>query len=404
MEVPMMYQARHQTSPPSADSRFDTNRKRTAVDMMARDKLFQWTECRVWINSTIVTDIMETTNPADKSPFSTPVSERNAVTTFLRDPKKEKTGELLKQKYCESMVGLQGSAYFVFGLPRVKRIVKDVDEDLGKGSDQSESLDRLRETRNDRLQESTYLRESRNDQLGETRTEKLGNTKNDRVIEPQNNRIGESRNNGLRETLDDRRYLRESSRPDRENNPPDSFRSSNRRQDDYKPNPLGQSGAYDLSSSFREDLRESRKPRDPEESNLYSSRVVPDRQEPADDRGMYASRILPNRSPGELRKSRYNDPPSNRSPEELRKSRYNDPPSNRSPGELRKSRYNDPPSYAFGGIPDQQPSPREQYNDIQSWLPYGQSPKPSRSREDYPLPNPPPHREASGRYTGVIRR
>jgi hypothetical protein len=361
----------------------------------------------VWINSTIVTDIMEKRDSADKPhPPSSPAPERNAVTTFLRDPKKEKTGELLKQRYCESMVGLQGSAYFVFGLPRVRRIVKDVNEDLGipeKGSDQSESLDRLRETRNDTLQESTNLRGSRNDQLGETRNERLGSTKNERLGEPQSNPNVESGKNGLGETIDDRRK------------PPDNFWSSSRRQDDYKPNPLGQSGAYELSNTVREDLRESRKPR-PEDSNLYSSRVLPDRREPTDDRNLYSSR-LNNSVRDDLRESRKPRPeesnlyssrvfPDRQEPGDdrnLYSSRIPVLP-NQSPEELRKSRYNNPPPYAFGAPPDQQPTPREQYDDVQGWMPYGQSPKPPRSREDYPLPNPPPHREASGLYTGVIRR
>ncbi|XP_061165920.1 nipped-B-like protein [Saccostrea echinata] len=438
-----MYPTNPQRSPTTSDSRFDTNSKRTAVDMMARDKLFQWTECRVWINSAIVADIMDTHKSADKSHPPAPAPERNAVTTFLRDPKKEKTGGLLKQKYCESMIGLQGSSYFVFGLPRVRGIVKDLTEDLGLNSEKNpdrretpEKTDYLSETQKDtsrgspddiKLGESRYdyklgesrsdnilgesrndykfgesrsdnklgenrydykLGESRNDyKLGESRSDnkfgksrndyklgesrndykfedigndRLGDTRNNRLKESQK-RMGESRNDRLGETLDDRRSLRDSSRQDRENEPPDSFRSSSRRQDDFKPNPLGQSGAYDFSSSYRQDLRESRRPRpeprEPEEPNLYSSRVMPDRR--ADDRGMYSSRVLP-----------------------------------------------DPPSYGPRVLPERPSDPRDRYDDIQSWMPDSQLPKAPRSRDDYPLPPPPPppHRQASGRYTGVIRK
>ncbi|XP_062583484.1 uncharacterized protein LOC134245223 [Saccostrea cucullata] len=444
-----MYSSNSQDQPTASDSRFDTNRKRTAVDMMARDKLFQWTECRVWINSAIVADIMDTQKPGDKPHPPAPTSERSAVTTFLRDPKKEKTGGLLKQKYCESMIGLQGSSYFVFGIPRVKRVVKDLKEDLELNTENNpnrketpERTDFPSETRKDRsrespddnklgesryniklgesrkdykLGESRYdyklgesrsdykLGESRSDfKLGESRTDyklgesrynykfgesrsdnkfedngndRLGDTRNNRLKESQN-RMGESRNGRLGETLDVSR--RDGSRQDRESEPPDSFRSSSRRQDDFKPIPLGQSGAYDFSSSYRQDLRESRRPRpeprepeepnlyssrrprpeprEPEEPNLYSSRVVPDRR--ADDRGVYSSRVLP-----------------------------------------------DPPPYGARVLPDRPPpDTRERYDDIQSWMPDNQPPKSPRSRYDYPLPPPPSHLQASGRYTSVIRK
>ena len=382
--------------------------------MLAQDKLFQWTECRIWINASIVNDIREQGGAEQKTP--TPAPDRSAVNAFLRDPKKEKTGELLKQRYCETPVGLHGSAYFVFGLPRVKRIVKDLNDDLDINQkaddrpreDQPENRsDSLRETRNDRFGETRQLGEILPDyKLGESRIDyklgesrpgyKLGESRNDYKFE-ENQRLGESRNNykeenppeysrgdfklgesradyklgesrtdyklGERRTNrlgDTRREEPRNTRPSSrrtggENEAPSISRTTSGRQDDRKPNPLGQSAAYDLSSGYRDDLRQSRRARPEvrasEEPNQYASRVAPDRGEPANDKKSWAV---------------------------------------------------DPPLYASRVLPDRRPDPRERYDDIQSWRPQDQSP---RALPPPPPPPPPPFNlAASGRYEGVVRR
>nr|XP_022313175.1 uncharacterized protein LOC111118146 [Crassostrea virginica] len=420
----------HQPLPSSAaslassepDSRFDTSKKWTTVDMLAQDKLFQWTECRIWINASIVNDIREQGGAEQKTP--TPAPDRSAVNAFLRDPKKEKTGELLKQRYCETPVGLHGSAYFVFGLPRVKRIVKDLNDDLDinqKADDRPREdrpenrSDSLRETRNDRFGETRQLGEILPDyKLGESRIDyklgesrpgyKLGESRNDYKFE-ENQRLGEGRNNykeenppeysrgdfklgesradyklgesradyklgesrtdyklGERRTNrlgDTRREEPRNTRPSSrrtggENEAPSISRTTSGRQDDRKPNPLGQSAAYDLSSGYRDDLRQSRRARPEvrasEEPNQYASRVSPDRGEPANDKKSWAV---------------------------------------------------DPPLYASRVLPDRRPDPRERYDDIQSWRPQDQSP---RALPPPPPPPPPFHLAASGRYEGVVRR
>ena len=404
------------------DSRFDTSKKWTTVDMLAQDKLFQWTECRIWINASIVNDIREQGGAEQKTP--TPAPDRSAVNAFLRDPKKEKTGELLKQRYCETPVGLHGSAYFVFGLPRVKRIVKDLNDDLDinqKADDRpiedrpENRSDNLRETRNDRFGETRRLGEIQPDyklgesridyKLGESRIDyksgesrpgyKLGESRNDykfeesqRLGESRNNykeenppeysrgdyklgesradyklgesradyKLGERRTNGLGDTRrEEPRNTRPSSRrTGGENEAPSISRTTSGRQDDRKPNPLGQSAAYDLSSGYRDDLRQSRRARPEvrasEEPNQYASRVAPDRGEPANDKKSWAV---------------------------------------------------DPPLYASRVLPDRRPDPRERNDDIQSWRPQDQSP---RALPPPPPPPPPFHLAASGRYEGVVRR
>lgn len=352
--------------------------------------MFQWTECRIWINSNIVNEIMEQGGAIPPALES----KRNIVNNFLSDPKKTKTGDLLKQRYCESLVGLQGSSYFVFGLPRVRRIVRDVNEDLqpdpqandstGQLSDvRDDRRENIRETKNDIFPESQRLEgkrndyklgesrtdkklgESRNDyrlgesradyklgesradyKLGESRNDQLGDTRKDRLREPTN-RPWESKNDGGRGVVDDRQNLRESSRP------PGISRTTSGRQDDIKPNPLGQSGAYDLSNSYREDLRESRRAR-------------PEPREVADS-GLYASRAA-----------------------------Y----------DIKRSWKADPPLYASKVLPDRPLGGGERYDDIESWRPQNPSP---RARDDYPLPRPPPppppiQHAPSGRYADVIRR
>lgn len=147
--------------------------------------------------------------------------------------------------------------------------------------------------------------------------------------------------------MDDRQNLRESSRP------PGISRTTSGRQDDIKPNPLGQSGAYDLSNSYREDLRESRRAR-------------PEPREVADS-GLYASRAA-----------------------------Y----------DIKRSWKADPPLYASKVLPDRPLGGGERYDDIESWRPQNPSP---RARDDYPLPRPPPppppiQHAPSGRYADVIRR
>ncbi|XP_011435944.3 uncharacterized protein [Magallana gigas] len=425
MEAPPMYPVYPDVpmKPLSSDpgSRFDTNKSRGSVNMMAQDKMFQWTECRIWINSNIVNEIMEQGGVVPPAPESK--RNINVVNSFLSDPKKTKTGDLLKQRYCESLVGLQGSSYFVFGLPRVRRIVRDVNEDLqpdqqaddstGKLSDvRDDRGENIRDTKNDIFPESRRLGEKRNDyklgesradkklgesrndyrlgesradyklgesradyklgesradyklgesradyrlgesradyKLGESRFDQLGDTRKDRLREPTN-RPWESRNDRGRGAVDDRQNLRESSRP------PGISRTTSGRQDDIKSNPLGQSGAYDLSNTYREDLRESRRAR-------------PEPRESADS-GLYASRVA-----------------------------Y----------DMKKSWKADPPLYASKVLPDRPPGGGERYDDIESWRPQIPSP---RARDDYPLPRPPPppppppiSHAPSGRYADVIRR
>lgn len=76
--------------------------------------MFQWIECWIWINFNIVNEIMEQGGVVFfVFEFKCNI---NVVNSFFLDLKKIKIGDLLKQRYCESLVGLQGSLYFVFGL------------------------------------------------------------------------------------------------------------------------------------------------------------------------------------------------------------------------------------------------------------------------------------------------
>lgn len=92
-----------------------------------RDKMHQWNEFRTHINQRLISETRQKLQEENVGPSGLPIVKRDTIEYFLTGNKgSNRTGRALQIIYGGSSK-LDSNFYYVFGLPRVKRILDERD-------------------------------------------------------------------------------------------------------------------------------------------------------------------------------------------------------------------------------------------------------------------------------------